>query len=107
MTGACYRVRHPGRCTRLSLLARLSLPVVLVAAVCASAAPRAQRSSPLTGGPRLARIYDAIIDARFEDAAGLIEQSCVARGTRRPAASRAGAAAGRAPPEACPRRVVV
>jgi tetratricopeptide (TPR) repeat protein len=47
------------------------------------ASPWAQTSG-LTGGPQLARVYDAILDARFDQVPGLLTQTC-----------------GSAPPEAC------
>lgn len=38
-------------------------------------APAAQRSG-LTGGPQLARAYDAVMDARFEDVRSLLADTC-------------------------------
>jgi len=88
----------------MSLVIRPSFGVAAVlVCLCASAAPQAQpQHSTLTGGARLARIYDAIVDARFDDVPPLMEQNCAPRGARGGRARGRGAnAADKAPAEAC------
>ena len=75
--------------------------VAVIAAVCTLVAPLfAARQPALTGSARLARAYDAIFDARFDDVPRLLEDACGPRTasssfkTRRPDAERA-------PDEAC------
>jgi tetratricopeptide (TPR) repeat protein len=75
--------------------------VAVLAAVCMLVAPLfAARQPALTGSARLARAYDAIFDARFDDVPRLLEEACGPRTasstfkTRRPDAERA-------PEEAC------
>ena len=75
--------------------------VAVLAALCTLVAPLfAARQPALTGSARLARAYDAIFDARFDDVPRLLEDACGPRTptssfkTRRPDT-------GRAPEEAC------
>jgi tetratricopeptide (TPR) repeat protein len=49
--------------------------VALVAILIAAVGVDAQRSG-LTGAPQLARVYDAILDARFEQVPALLTQTC-------------------------------
>jgi len=46
----------------------------------------AAQSGGLTGAPQIARVYDAILDARFEQVPGLLQQTC-APGVARPSAT--------------------
>jgi hypothetical protein len=50
----------------------LALALVVL---CAAATPSAQRGS-LTGAPQIARVYDAIFDARFGDVPALLDRAC-------------------------------
>ena len=91
---------HPRPRPTSSIVARLALPLAC-GWLCLSSAPHAQRSSSLTGGQRLARIYDTIMDARFDEANRLIEQSCAPRGARRESNGSGSAVVERPPAEAC------
>jgi tetratricopeptide (TPR) repeat protein len=83
-------------------LVRASLVVALVL-FCRSgpAASRAAQRSSFAGGPRLADIYDAILDARFTDASKLLEQSCTPRNDPGEAPRSRSRSSERAPAEAC------
>lgn len=82
----------------------LRVPAFLVAiavAGCTLVAPLfAARQPALTGSARLARAYDAIFDARFDDVPRLLEEACGPRTTSSSHRSRK-ADAERAPEEAC------
>ena len=77
--------------TRLSTVA-MAVGLVLLAP---PAATRAQRTG-LTGAPALARIYDAVFDARFDQVPALLSSTCGPR-VARPGSG----AAGIPPAEAC------
>ena len=75
--------------------------VAVLAGVWTVVAPLIAAQTPsLTGSARLARAYDAIFDARFEEVPGLLEDACGPRTTSTPLKSRKPDAA-RAPEEAC------
>jgi len=87
-------------------MSSLRVPVFLaavLAAVCTLVAPLlAARQPALTGSARLARAYDAIFDARFDEVPRLLEDACAPR----PSSSAPGTKtrrhdAERAPEEAC------
>ena len=52
-----------------------AVAVSVIAALLVAAFPAAQ-SQGLTAGPQVARIYDAILDARFEQVLELLDQTC-------------------------------
>ena len=59
------------------------------------AIPVSAQRTGLTGAAQLARIYDAVFDARFDQVPGLLAQTCALRETQRAATSLS------PPPEAC------
>ena len=92
--------------------------IAAAAALCLVAPAGAQRVSSLTGSAHLARAYDAIFDARFDEVPRLLERGCAPRAASAPApapaARRIGTGSGtsagnsagnsageRAPAEAC------
>jgi tetratricopeptide (TPR) repeat protein len=50
--------------------------LIAVAAITMLIAARADAQTGLTAGPRLARVYDAILDARFDQVPSLLAQTC-------------------------------
>ena len=84
--------------------------LILVATFLLTAGTSAQRST-LTGGPQIARVYDAIFDARFGDVPRLLRTACVqgelpltpgqARSAARPAAPAGPGSDVRAAAEVC------
>ena len=85
-----------GRGARLAALAAVALLTTT----------RTDAQTGLTGGPQLARVYDAIIDARFDQVAGLLPQTCAPLGVDLSAVALSAKAEARsakaaAPPEAC------
>jgi hypothetical protein len=80
--------------------ARIFLAAVL-AATCAIVSPLlAARQPALTGSAKLARAYDAIFDARFDDVPRLLEEACGPRTSSSPITTRRSQPE-RAPEEAC------
>ena len=82
------------------------MKLVALATVALLSTTSTDAHAELTGGPQLARVYDAILDARFDQVQGLLTQTCgpldadsstVARGAKAEARSAKAAA----PPEAC------
>jgi tetratricopeptide (TPR) repeat protein len=75
-TGGSGQGRKGAGHTTAGLAAPAAVAAALAAvAILAGPAIGAQQKG-LTGGPQLARVYDAILDARFERLPGLLNQTC-------------------------------
>src|SRR4051812_1601406 len=71
--GSVERRQKSAQRSRLAPHARLAATCLVALAV---ATPSAQRPGTLPAGPQIARAYDAIFDARFEQVPALLAQTC-------------------------------
>lgn len=62
--------------------------LMAVAAITVLLAARADAQTGLTAGPQLARVYDTILDAQFDQVPALLKQTCRASGSNLPTEGR-------------------